>query len=343
MTISHKILRPALFTLLGIALVALAVCDLLTGTTALPIEEVWAALCGNATDASHATIILKMRLPKVLVAVAAGMALSASGLQMQTLFRNPLAGPYVLGINSGASLGVALFTLAAPLFGIATSSWLRMFGITGMAWIGSAAILLLVMSLSHKIRNINIILIIGMMLSSAISAVVGILQYMGTDESLKAFVVWTMGSVATVTVEQLYILIPVVVVGLLLSVVAIKPLNILLLGEAYAETMGLNLTRSRIIIFLSTTLLAGSVTAFCGPIGFIGLAIPHLARMTFRTADNRILMPATILWGGVSMLVCTLLCDIVARNGMMLPINTITSLLGIPIIIYVVLHNNSRQ
>ena len=343
MTTSHKILRPALFILLGIALIVLAVGDLLLGTTALPASEVWAALIGNATDVSHTTIVLNMRLPKVIVAIAAGMALSASGLQMQTLFRNPLAGPYVLGINSGASLGVALFTLAAPLLGLATSSWLRMFGITGMAWIGSAAILLLVMSLSRKIRNINVILIIGMMLSSAISAVVGILQYMGTDESLKAFVVWTMGSVATVTTEQLYILVPVVIVGLMLAIVAIKPLNILLLGEAYAETMGLNLTRSRIIIFLSTTLLAGSVTAFCGPIGFIGLAIPHLARMTFRTADNRILMPATMLWGGVAMLICTVVCDIVARNGMMLPINTITSLLGIPIIIYVVLHNNQRQ
>lgn len=343
MTTSHKILRPALFILLGIALIVLAVGDLLLGTTALPASEVWAALMGNATDVSHTTIVLNMRLPKVIVAIAAGMALSASGLQMQTLFRNPLAGPYVLGINSGASLGVALFTLAAPLLGLATSSWLRMFGITGMAWIGSAAILLLVMSLSRKIRNINVILIIGMMLSSAISAVVGILQYMGTDESLKAFVVWTMGSVATVTTEQLYILVPVVIVGLILAIVAIKPLNILLLGEAYAETMGLNLTRSRIIIFLSTTLLAGSVTAFCGPIGFIGLAIPHLARMTFRTADNRILMPATMLWGGVAMLICTVVCDIVARNGMMLPINTITSLLGIPIIIYVVLHNNQRQ
>ncbi len=298
---------------------------------------------GNATDVSHATIVLNMRLPKVIVAIAAGMALSASGLQMQTLFRNPLAGPYVLGINSGASLGVALFTLAAPMLGLATSSWFRMFGITGMAWIGSAVILLLVMSLSRKIRNINVILIVGMMLSSAISAIVGILQYMGTEESLKSFVVWTMGSVATVTTEQLYVLVPVVIVGLILAVVAIKPLNILLLGEAYAETMGLNLTRSRIIIFLSTTLLAGTVTAFCGPIGFIGLAIPHLARMTFRTADNRILMPATMLWGGVSMLICTVVCDIVARNGMMLPINTITSLLGIPIIIYVVLHNNNRQ
>jgi iron complex transport system permease protein len=218
-----------------------------------------------------------------------------------------------------------------------------MFGITGMAWIGSAAILLLVMSLSRKIRNINVILIIGMMLSSAISAVVGILQYMGTDESLKAFVVWTMGSVATVTTEQLHILVPVVIVGLMLAVVAIKPLNILLLGEAYAETMGLNLTRSRIIIFLSTTLLAGSVTAFCGPIGFIGLAMPHLARMTFRTADHRVLMPATILWGALSMLLCSLITDIVAHHSMIVPVNTITALLGVPIIIFVVIRNRNRQ
>lgn len=338
-----NIIRPILFACLCIATIGLALADLLIGTTHIPINEVLATLLGRATDASHSMIILKMRLPKVIVAMASGMALSASGLQMQTLFSNPLAGPYVLGINSGASLGVALFTLATPLLGIAATSWLRMFGVTGMAWIGSALVLLLVMSLSRKIRNINIILIIGMMLSSAISAVVGILQYMGTDESLKAFVVWTMGSVATVTIEQLYLLIPAVVLGIILSVVAIKPLNMLLLGEAYAETMGLNLRRSRIIIFLSTTLLAGSVTAFCGPIGFIGLAMPHLARMTFRTADHRTLMPAAILWGGVSMLLCTLLCDIVARSGMMLPVNTITSLLGIPIIIYVVLRNSHRQ
>ena len=211
----ENIIHTTLFTLLGIAIIGLAIADLLIGTTAIPVKEVLATLMGNATDASHATIILKMRLPKVIVATVAGMALSASGLQMQTLFRNPLAGPYVLGINSGASLGVALFTLATPLLGIATTSWLRMFGLTGMAWIGSAAILLLVMSLSRKIRNINVILIIGMMLSSAISAVVGILQYIGTEESLKAFVVWTMGSVATVTAEQLNILVPAVTVGIM--------------------------------------------------------------------------------------------------------------------------------
>ena len=203
-------------------------------------------------------------------------------------------------------------------------------------------ILLLVMSLSRKTRNINTILIVGMMLSSAISAVVGILQYMGSDEALKSFVVWTMGSVATVTVEQLWVMVPVVVVGVVLAVVVIKSLNMLLLGEAYARTMGLNVKRSRALIFLSTTLLAGTITAFCGPIGFIGLAMPHVARITFRTADHRVLMPAAMLWGALSMLLCTLVCDVVARSGMMLPVNTITSLLGIPVIIYVVLRNSNR-
>lgn len=338
-----EILRILLFVALGIALIGLAIADLMIGSTRVPIDEVWAALTGNSTNDGFATIILRMRLPKIIVAVTAGMALSASGLQMQTLFRNPLAGPYVLGVNSGASLGVALFTLAAPLLGATSSSWMMSAGITGMAWLGSAAILMLIMSLSRRIRNINIILILGMMLGSAISAVVGILQYMGTEESLKAFVVWTMGSVATVTVEQTYILVPVVLFGLILSISVIKPLNMLLLGEGYARTMGLNILRSRIVIFISTTLLAGSVTAFCGPIGFIGLAMPHLARMTFRTADHRTLMPGAILWGAVAMLLCTLLCDIVARSGMMLPINTITSLLGVPVIIYVVMKNSHRQ
>jgi iron complex transport system permease protein len=165
---------------------------------------------------------------------------------------------------------------------------------------------------------------------------------MGSDEALKSFVVWTMGSVATVTVEQLWVMVPVVVVGVVLAVVVIKSLNMLLLGEAYARTMGLNIKRSRALIFLSTTLLAGTITAFCGPIGFIGLAMPHVARITFRTADHRVLMPAAMLWGALSMLLCTLVCDVVARSGMMLPVNTITSLLGIPVIIYVVLRNSNR-
>lgn len=332
-----------LFVLLSIALVALAIGDLAIGTTDIALSDVWAALVGGATTDEYRTIVCELRLPKVVVAIAAGMALAASGLEMQTLFRNPLAGPYVLGINSGASLGVALFTLAAPVAGALSGSVFMRLGLTGMAWIGSAVILVLVMFLSRRIKNINVILILGMMLGSAISSVVGILQYLGTEESLKAFVVWTMGSLSTVTVDDLSVMLPAVVIGLLLAIVAIKSLNMLLLGESYARTMGLRVARSRVVIFLSTTLLAGSVTAFCGPIGFIGLAMPHLARMTFRTADHRVLMPASMLWGAVSMLICCVACDIVARGGVMLPINTITSLLGIPIIIIVVLRNRNRQ
>ena len=332
-----------LFVLLSIASVALAIGDLAIGTTDIALSDVWAALTGGVTTDEYRTIVCELRLPKVVVAIAAGMALAASGLEMQTLFRNPLAGPYVLGINSGASLGVALFTLAAPVVGALSGSVFMRLGLTGMAWIGSAVILVLVMFLSRRIKNINVILILGMMLGSAISSVVGILQYLGTEESLKAFVVWTMGSLSTVTVDDLSIMLPAVVIGLLLAIVAIKSLNMLLLGESYARTMGLRVARSRVVIFLSTTLLAGSVTAFCGPIGFIGLAMPHLARMTFRTADHRVLMPASMLWGAVSMLICCVACDIVARGGVMLPINTITSLLGIPIIIIVVLRNRNRQ
>lgn len=337
--------RYTLFVTLLIALLALAIGDLLLGTTDIPFSDVWATLTGGTTSSeTNRIIISELRLPKIIVALFAGMALAASGLQMQTLFRNPLAGPYVLGINSGASLGVAIFTMAAPMLGATSGTLMANMGITGMAWIGSALILLLVMFLSRKIRNINVILIIGMMLGSAISAIVGILQYIGTEESLKAFVVWTMGSVSTVTTEQLTILLPTVLVGLLLAIVVIKPLNMLLLGESYARTMGLRVARSRAIIFLSTTLLAGTVTAFCGPIGFIGLAMPHLARMTFRTSDHRVLMPASMLWGALSMVLCCLVCDLLAYGGIAtFPINAVSSLLGIPVIIVVIFRNRNRK
>ena len=338
---TQHILHVTLFVVLGVALVALAIVDMLVGPEAIPMHEVVSSLWGDVS-AECATIIYKIRMPKVIVAIFAGVALSASGLLMQTLFRNPLAGPYVLGINSGASFGVALFTLAMPMVAT-TAPWLYNMGVTGMAWIGSAVILLLVMVLSRRIKSISVILILGMMLGSAISAVVGILQYMGTEESLKAFVVWTMGSLSNVTTDQLSLFIPIVVVGAVLSIVAVKSLNMLLLGESNARTLGLRVGVSRTIIFLATTLLAGTVTAYCGPIGFVGLAMPHLARMTFRTSDHRVLMPAAMLWGAVAMLLCCLLSDVIARYSVMLPVNTITALLGVPIIVFVVLRNRNRQ
>ncbi|MDE6511595.1 MAG: iron ABC transporter permease [Muribaculaceae bacterium] len=304
--------------------------DLAVGSTSIPLPQVWAALTGGECPPSVARIVIDIRLIKAVVALLAGAAVSVSGLQMQTLFRNPLAGPYVLGISSGASLGVALFLLGAPLFGLSPA--MSSLGIAGAAWVGSAAVLLVVGAVASRIKDIMVILILGMMFSSGISAVVQILQYLSRDESLKAFVIWTMGSLGDVTYSQLGILLPAVAAGLLLAVITIKPLNLLLFGEEYARTMGLDIKRSRTLLFLSTTLLAGTVTAFCGPIGFIGLAMPHVARMLCRSADHRILVPGTILTGAAVLL----LCDIISKT-LTLPINSITALLGIPIVILVVL------
>lgn len=314
-----------LFILLT-ALTALLFCiDLSVGSVSIPLREVWAALTGGECPAATAKIIINIRLIKAIVALLAGAALSVSGLQMQTLFRNPLAGPYVLGISSGASLGVALVMLT----GIGSS-----LGVAGAAWIGAGAVLLVIGAIGHRIKDIMVILILGMMFSSGVSAIVQILQYISREDALKSFVIWTMGSLGDVTGSQLLILIPAVLAGLLLAVVAIKPLNMLLFGEEYAVTMGLDIRRCRTILFVSTTLLAGTVTAFCGPIGFIGLAMPHITRMLFGNSDHRVLVPGTVLTGASILIVC----DIISKL-FTLPINAITALLGIPIVVWIVLRN----
>ena len=316
-----------LFVALGLLTALLFMLDLSVGAVPVPVGDVWAALTGGDCPGATAKIILNIRLIKAVVALLAGAALTVSGLQMQTLFRNPLAGPYVLGISSGASLGVALVVLA----GVGSSV-----GIAGAAWIGAGAVLLVIAAVGHRIKDIMVILILGMMFSSGVSAVVQILQYLSKEESLKAFVIWTMGSLGEVTSAQLLILIPSVMAGLLLAVLTIKPLNLLLFGEEYAVTMGLNVRRARGLIFLSTTLLAGTVTAFCGPIGFIGLAMPHVTRLLFRNSDHRVLLPGTILTGAAVLLVCDLISKLFT-----LPINAITALLGIPIVVWIVLRNKS--
>ena len=316
-----------LFTALAALTLFLFLLDLAVGAVPVPLGDVWAALTGGDCPRATAKIILNIRLIKAVVALLAGAALSVSGLQMQTLFRNPLAGPYVLGISSGASLGVALVVLA----GVGSS-----IGIAGAAWLGAALVLVVIAAVGHRIKDIMVILILGMMFSSGIGAVVQILQYVANDESLKMFVVWTMGALGDVTLDQLAVLIPSIIAGLLLAVITIKPLDLLLFGEEYAVTMGLNVRRSRGLLFLSTTLLAGTVTAFCGPIGFIGLAMPHVTRMLFRNSDHRVLVPGTVL-SGASVL---LLCDLVSKL-FSLPINAITALLGIPIVVWVVLRNKS--
>lgn len=325
-----------LFILFTAAVAVLFAADIAVGSVSIPIRDVWAALTGGECDPTTARIIRDIRLMKAVVALVAGAALAVSGLQMQTLFRNPLAGPYVLGVSSGASLGVALFILGAPMAGLTGHAWLSSLGVAGAAWIGAAATLALVAAISTRIKDIMVILILGIMISSGVSAIVQILQYLSAEEALKSFVVWTMGSLGDVTATQLALLLPAVAAGAALGVAAIKSLNMLLLGENYARSMGLDLRRSRSIILLSTTLLAGSVTAFCGPIGFIGLAMPHVARVIFRNADHRTLMPAAALTGAASLL----LCDMVAKL-LALPVNSITALLGIPVVVWVVVRNRN--
>lgn len=325
---------PLLFISLIFITLFLFVLDLGVGSVYIPFDEIGSVLWGQPSSELNSRIIIDIRLTKAFVAFLGGAALAVSGMQMQTLFQNPLAGPYVLGISSGASLGVALFILGLPMFGLSSS--FMTFGIAGAAWIGAAFILVVIGILSQRIKDIMVILILGMMFGSAVSAIVQILQYLSHDDALKSFVIWTMGSLGDVSGAQLPILFAGVFFGLIIAFFTVKPLNQLVLGEDYAFSLGLNIRKSRNLLFLSTTLLAGTVTAFCGPIGFIGLAIPHVTRALFNTYDHRILLPGNIIMGAAILI----FCDVISKFWL-LPINAITSLIGIPIIVAVIIQNKS--
>ncbi|MDR2936975.1 MAG: iron ABC transporter permease [Rikenellaceae bacterium] len=332
--------RNLLFALFAMLLAVFFGLELALGSVSLPLGEVWNWLRGAETDPTARALLGTFRLPKAIVAVTAGAALSASGLQMQTLFRNPLAGPYLLGVSSGASLGVSLFLIGIPVLGLPLSAeWVRNLGVAGAAWVGSAAILTIVFAAATRVKEIMAVLILGMMIGSGATALVEILQYLSPESALKSFVVWTMGSLGGVSSSQLWILVLFVAAGLLLSIFLIKPLNLLLLGESYARTLGQNTRRVRTMIFAGTTLLAGTVTAFCGPIAFIGIAVPHITRMVFRNADHRVLMPASMLIGAVVMLGCDIIAQLPGMD-MVLPINTVTALVGIPVVIAVIVKNH---
>lgn len=326
-----------LFVTLGIVAILLLLTDMATGDTFIPISKVWAVLTGGECDEMTRNILLSIRFVRVVVAGLIGIALSVSGLQMQTVFQNPLADPYLLGVSSGAGLGVALFILGAPLLGWTAFPLLQSIGIIGSGWIGTAVILLGVAVISRKVKNILGVLIMGVMTGYVAGAIIQILQYMSSAEQLKVFTLWSMGSLGHITMTQLAIMAPIVCIGLVVSIACIKPLNLLLLGENYARTMGMNIKRSRTLIFISTALLTGTVTAFCGPVGFIGLAVPHITRLLFNNADHRVLVPGTILTGLIGML----LCDIIAKK-FLLPVNCITALLGVPVILWVIAKNLRR-
>jgi iron complex transport system permease protein len=338
--LEYRYLRPCgkrdlTFVILLVLIVCLFLMDLFFGSVSIKASEVINALFTN-TDSSFATIILKFRLPKAVTALIVGMALSLSGLQMQTVFRNPMAGPDVLGISSGASLGVAFVILGfsstiSPDSLKGLGNWI----LVAAAWVGAGAVTILIMFISSRVKDIMTVLILGIMLSFGISAVVTIMQYFSSESMLKAYVIWTMGSLGNLTSGQLNVLLISVSAGIVMSLLTSKMLNALLLGENYAASIGLNVRLSRVLVFSCTSILTGSVTAFCGPIGFIGIAVPHISRIVFKTSDHKILIPGTILIGGVVMLASDIISQLPGSERV-LPINAVTSLIGIPIVIWVI-------
>jgi iron complex transport system permease protein len=330
--------KKLIFLSLIILVIILFILDIFFGSVSIRPAEVINAIF-NPSGTTIETIIFKFRIPKALTALTVGIALSLSGLQMQTLFRNPMAGPYVLGISSGASLGVAFVILGfsahmSPGNIQGLGNWVLVVA----SWLGAGAVMILIMFISVKVRDIMTVLILGIMLSSGISAIVSIMQYFSNETMLKAYVIWTMGSLGNLTSQQLQVLLISVSAGVVLNVISAKMLNALLLGENYATSIGLNVKFARLVIFAGTSILAGSVTAFCGPIGFIGIAVPHVARILFKTSDHKILIPATIVIGGGVMLLSDIISQLPGSDNV-LPVNAVTSLVGIPVVIWVILRN----
>lgn len=331
-----------IFMLLIAILIFLFILDIFLGSVFISPTEVLKALFQH-TGTTIETIIIKFRLPKAVTALTAGIALSLSGLMMQTVFRNPIAGPHILGVSAGAGLGVAIVILGFSSFIDADSllglgNWL----IVISAWAGAGVILLLILFISSRVRDIMIVLIIGFMLASGITAIVSILQYFSNESMLKAYIIWTMGSLGNLSSGQMKVMVLSVIAGVMMNLLIIKRLNALLLGENYARTMGLNIRTSRMLVFVCTSILAGSVTAFCGPIGFIGIAVPHLARNLFRTSDHKILIPASLLIGGSVMILTDIISQLPGSDNI-IPVNSVTSLIGIPVVIWVVLHNRKNS
>ncbi len=321
-----------------LVLLALILLDIRLGSVRITFAEMAGHLIGRGSLSDQQVIILtRFRLPRVATALLTGAALPLCGLQMQTLFRNPLAGPYVLGISSGASFGAAIVVLGAGATGL-LATW----SLALAAWMGAGVVMLLLLFVSQRIKDGLTILILGIMFSSGLAAVISIMQYFSQAEALKSFVIWSMGSLGHVTGAQLWIMALTIIPLSGLTLLSGKVLNGLMLGEDYAATMGVKIKRTRTIIFATTSLMAGTITAFCGPIGFIGIAVPHVARFIFRQSDHRVLLPATMLTG-MAILVLSDLISQLPGSERVLPINAVTSLIGIPVVIWLVIMNRKAQ
>lgn len=329
------------FSLLTLLLLLALVLNIALGQVAIPFKEVIKSLFGStASKDTWEYIIINFRLPKAITAILVGIGLSISGLLMQTLFRNPLAGPYVLGLSSGSSLGVAFVILGAGILpGMLSTFLISSYGIILASCLGSFSVLLLVLLISKYLRDTMTILIAGLMFSSFASAIVSVLSYFSSAEKLQKFTFWSMGSIGNLSWQNITLLAFAVVIGLLLSLFSLKALDALLLGENYAKSLGLDLKKSRRIIILATSILAGSITAFAGPIAFVGLAVPHLSKLLFQTSNHRILFWSTLFIGAIIMLFCDLASQMPGFD-FTLPINAITSIVGAPVVIWLLVRKN---
>ena len=323
------------FLALSLGLVAIFILNISLGSVSISFSTIIDSFLVKSSNFSNQEYIIQnYRLPKAITAVLVGSGLGISGLLMQTLFKNPLAGPFVLGITSGASLGVALVILGSAVFGGFLATFLiSKWSLVIAASLGGFLVLLLVLVVSSKVRDTMAILIIGLMFGSITAALVSVLSYFSSAEQLQQYIFWGFGSLGDLDWQELIIFAIIYSIGLLFSIVSIKALNTLLLGDNYAKSLGLDLKKSRFIIIIATSLLAGTITAFAGPIAFIGLAIPHLTRQIFKTSNHKILLPAVFLIGAIIMLICDSIAQL-PNSDYSLPINAITSLIGAPVVIW---------
>lgn len=332
--------RPTVMTILLLSIPIFAMLNLVMGSVSIPVKEVLSILFGGENDNEVWTsIIMKTRLPQTLTAIACGAGLAVSGLEMQTVFHNPLAGPSVLGISSAASLGVAFVVLLSGTIGGGIMSHFGLFGNTALtlaAITGALAVMALIVYLSQKVEGNVTLLIVGVMIGYIASAIIGVLKYFSSEEDIRAYVIWGLGSFARVTGGQVYVFTSLMAVLLPLTMLLAKPLNMLLLGDKYAQNLGLNMHRARLLIISSAGILVAIVTAYCGPIMFLGLAVPHICRGLFNTADHRILLPATLFAGASLALICNLIARLPGFEGA-LPINSVTALIGAPVALWVLL------
>jgi len=312
------------------------------GQVAIPVKEVFKSLFGgHASKETWDYIILNFRLPKAITAVLVGIGLSVSGLLMQTLFRNPLAGPYVLGLSSGSSLGVAFVILGAGFLPAVFSQFLlSSYGIILASCLGSLAVLLMILIVSQRLRDTMSILIVGLMFSSFTSAIVSVFTYFSSAEQLQKYTFWSMGSIGNLSWQNISILAVAIFIGLLFSLLSLKSLDALLLGENYAKSMGLDIKKARYLIIFATSVLAGSITAFAGPIAFIGLAVPHLVKLVFKTSNHSTLFVGTLFIGSIIMLFCDTVSQMPGFD-FTLPINAITSIIGAPVVIWLIVRKKS--